>query len=78
MAVSNKENLREIRRHASEMAFCLRLLAIDENNVTNFQEQTIAKNNAEEWLKKFQEDEQLFILKRKNPQKQNVLNVMLC
>ena len=53
----NKTYLDEIKRHASEIAFNLRLLVIDDSTATKFEEQTIAKNNAEDWLKKYQEDE---------------------
>lgn len=35
------------------MAFNLGMLTVDENTTTKFEEQTIAKSNAEEWLKKF-------------------------
>lgn len=53
----NNTNVTEIKRLASEMAFQLRALVVDDTTVSTFSEQTRAKVNAEEWLAKFQEDE---------------------
>ena len=53
--MSNENHIAEIKRLASEMAFQLKALVIDEDNANKFSEQTIAKDNAEEGLKMFQE-----------------------
>ena len=53
--VNNKPQLDEIKRHASEIAFCISLLVVDDSTAGKFSEQTIAKENAAEGLKLFQE-----------------------
>ena len=53
----NKSHLEEIQRLASEMAMQIGLLTIDDSTATKYKEQTIAKVNAEEGLKEYQEDE---------------------
>ena len=57
MAGNNTSQIKEIKRLASEMAFQFRALTIDDSTAKKFSEQTQAKIEAEEWLKKFQEDE---------------------
>lgn len=51
---TNIDQIKEMRRLTSEIVFHLNLIEPDKTTANKYSEQTIAKENAEEWMKQFQ------------------------